>query len=125
MRPTQVEWAYLAGFLDGEGCIHGWRRHPHSKAKVHIRVSQRYGSLIDDLADHFGVGSVNNQGPGRLWVIASQSQVRHILHGVLPYLKLKQPQALVALQILEQNLGHDEDTRRMAVLSALKTEEAS
>lgn len=92
------EWAYLAGFIDGEGCI-GTHRKPDGTPRPNISLKQKYPATLYWIEKKF-CGSVRPI-KGRqqyMWRITSGGS-EAVLTGCLPYLQLKRPQAIIALKM--------------------------
>ena len=111
--PTKEQWAYLAGLVDGEGCIsiqYGkGRRNPTYSAKLVIAMTD-YG-MIEWLKNTFGCGSIwtayRSKSSARpnwkdihYWQLGSLAAL-DILRGVYPYLLLKREQAEAAIKLQE------------------------
>ena len=106
MSDDTEKWAYIAGFLDGEGCI----EISHKGRYLRVSASQAYPEVLDWLVE---------EGWGRLftdlvqyesgykrrfrWRIGAQAEVEAFLEGVTPYLILKKSQAELALKILRED----------------------
>lgn len=90
-----MEWVYIAGLFDGEGCIQCIPV-PHSY-QVRLTLSQVDYRPIGFLEQRLG-GTVrfrNGAGyhPRYDWGVYSRQAVRYILRGMRPYLVLKAGQA--------------------------------
>jgi hypothetical protein len=118
-----TDWAYLAGFIDGEGCIGSSRS--RDRWYPRLTITQADQMFLLELYKLFGVGrftyrkpTVKNKATGfsGQWSIRSSPSIKWILEGVLPYLRLKKTQAEVALRLLE---NRDEEDLVLE-LSALK-----
>lgn len=95
---TKQQIAYLAGMIDGEGCIHIHRpsNSHRPRARVRLQVSQKKREVLDVLAARAGVGKVYRivpKGKGRtpthVWVVNRQRDVWPLLDLVEPYLIVK------------------------------------
>ncbi len=126
--PTEFEWAYLAGIIDGEGCITiSIRSNRKLFSVIHrLMVYNTNKEMIDWIASRFG-GSQSihiregsnhkpdgiHEGYGQKAVYrlawASADSITHILGGVLPYLVSKKLAAemLVALLALPPQMEGD------------------
>jgi hypothetical protein len=115
-KPIEMAYAYIAGIIDGEGCITIERRDQYYKKKngryydcgitytLFISVTQ-----IDDIIPKYLYGIFGgshhpvyrNKPDGRhtyyRWQIAS-NKARNVLKKIIPYLRLKKQQALLAIE---------------------------
>lgn len=112
---TQTDWAYLAGFMDGEGSFSivrcersgnrsGFRYSPHSD------VANTHRKVMDNLYMKFGGNikiskrnqkNINHKDLYRLYF--SPNKLREIIPNLLPYLIVKRRQAEICLQLLKIN----------------------
>lgn len=100
------DWAGLAWFIDGEGCItHTGGRSRHN---VIIRITQKDKGFLHHIASKFhGVGRLNTlreRGEYRCeqWSIQRKAELRWVLSHIIPYLDLKRDKAVEALSLIEQ-----------------------
>jgi hypothetical protein len=100
-EPTQLDWAYLAGIVDGEGsiCAHSDRRgYLHNYPALHI--SNTDPRLIEWILDRFG-GSIllmtKNRNRPFTHIMWTGKRMEPVLVGVLPFLVIKKEQAETAL----------------------------
>jgi hypothetical protein len=106
---TSLDLAYLAGVIDGDGCINAQivRRHDYLR-KFQIRVSvtvfqktTRHWFVLH-LQKQIGLGTTRKRPDGMSeYALVGNSSVRELLKALLPYLKLKKKQAQWVLQISE------------------------
>lgn len=115
MKSTNISrYAYLAGLIDGEGCIcinKTGRRISNDEIKVEdnkqalilrVIVTQKDGQVMDWLKGNFG-GGVNlhykgtNTGYLHEWTL-SHEKAGEILKKILPFLVIKKRQAEIAIQ---------------------------
>ena len=101
--------AYVAGLIDGEGCIHieksrAGTASPSYRARVTVGMTAPAKHLLDELSSQWG-GSVRPlRAATTRWAAAFQwytwgvSAVQ-MLEYLLPYLRLKRDQAEVALEV--------------------------
>lgn len=110
-----MDWAYLAGFTDGDGCI----TRETSKRVYHyarIRWAQRADSSIvldvtaEFLRSHgikvtlrnFSVARKGHKYPQRELAITNAADTRTVLRELYPHLILKKARAAEALEILDE-----------------------
>ncbi len=97
---------YLAGLVDGEGCI---RLHPSNKGKYRkyyprLQVTNTYKPILDLLVDQFGGAIHSDKFPRKAnWKIKhdwriSGDKARELLNQLLPYLVIKKEKAILVLQ---------------------------
>lgn len=106
---TETEKAYIAGFMDGEGCISiGKYQGKHNRTPVYqlqLVISQKV-DVLRDLCRIAGVGSVclNNHKEGRKyqqWRMSPHDAV-DFLKAILPYLRVKRQEAEIAIEFQEK-----------------------
>jgi intein/homing endonuclease len=99
---TDLELAYLAGFFDGEGCVHINSPDRAGRQNLLIRVSQTEPSVLLLYESRWqGKISTRENGPNRkpiwLWTACSQNATE-CLKDLLPYLRVKSAAALVGVE---------------------------
>jgi hypothetical protein len=102
-----MNWAYVAGFFDGEGCLHAVGSGGQGKGRFRITIAQTNEEVLEEIAEflqHHGIAAyVLEQSPKRsqrehwkmcwnVWITKQSSVVRFIDH-VLPYLRVKKQRA--------------------------------
>jgi|SRR3954471_9593594 hypothetical protein len=116
IQPTQ--WAYAAGFVDGEGCITSYRNSVSGYYYVRIRVGQRDREVLDWLKDHFG---------GRIWFRPHSGlsdkgsytwglecgAAKPFLRGIYPYMRVKKKQAKLAYFLTYCRKDQQEELHQM------------
>ena len=109
-RCTEVERAYIAGFLDADGAImaviepHLGKRYGF-RVRVSLKVTQHDRKILDWIRHKIGVGIVraNRFGTHRQTFdlhIRDQARVGETLDLLMPYMRVKRKQAQIALRIL-------------------------
>jgi len=96
------DWAYMAGIIDGEGCIQTEGFNGQHRGKPVLYVSQKDPRLMDYLYETFG-GKVklymqsHTGNPIYRWLSCSSEHLTFILENVKEYLVIKKDHAEVAL----------------------------
>lgn len=108
--PTELEYSYLAGLIDGEGCI-GLYEHINKKKQwtntfnMQFSITNTDKNIIEWIQKTFG---------GKWYIVTKKSQKLsecykiyfnyensyHILNKILPYLIIKKSQCKVAIEFL-------------------------
>lgn len=99
-----IEW--LAGFVDGEGCIRLGCPDKHRKAWYpELTIVQRDRAVLDRIRDFLGCGNVF--GPSKCrhpffsYKLSATSETEAVLRLLLPHLQVKQEQVEILLESLE------------------------
>ncbi len=108
-EPTQ---AYIAGFLDGDGCIllqlkprRGYRYGFQIKATVSFYQKHRGRWVLEWLQRQIGIGRIRDRRDGiSQYDIEGAASVLHFLKAIAPYLVAKKQQAQMAIELLEDML---------------------
>ena len=102
-------WAYFAGFLDGDGCITAMAEKSKTNklgARVRVRLSfaqhRRHRKVLDQLRAKINEGQVSEYEHNEMaeYVIRDQDIIKDILGKIQPYLIVKLPHLVIALEIL-------------------------
>lgn len=109
MEWPEIDLAYLAGIIDGEGHIRA-KTHRHKgdgriRREVFLTINQsnQHFDLIVYLQKTFSIGAIYRQGANaHRWQVSRGAELQAILEAVLPYLVLKNDQANEALKLLEE-----------------------
>jgi hypothetical protein len=112
LRLSNSEAAYLAGLVDGEGCISIYHRRAYSKSRERnpsaiggVRIAMCAPDLIQWICSITGLGKVYRL-PARkdtdkdswLWEPGLRESAR-FLEAILPYLRLKERQASLLIEL--------------------------
>ena len=127
---TEIEWAQLAAWIDGEGNI-GIRRNTHRRGlhrsfqyfpRVTVYNSNR--RLMDWLTPRFGgcvsisLQETSRHKKGYVWELGAAGLVP-VLRRILPYLLLKNEQAALVIDFYEKAVWHKggnyKDSRKRCV----------
>ena len=110
---TNEELAYIAGFLDGDGCImlqlvfrHDYVLGYQIRASVVFYQKQQNRHFLEWLKQKLLHGYIRNRNDDmNEYTIVGVVVVVEILKMLFPYLKLKKKQAEIALNVLSQMPG--------------------
>ena len=102
--------AYIAGFLDGDGSVFFQivRRKDYIRGfqiRSSVAFSQKTTScaILEILKEYLQVGYLRHRGTGVSdYTIVAPKDVQRILVLLQPYVRLKQPQVVLGLHILEK-----------------------
>ncbi len=124
---VEAKRAYLAGFIDGDGCIMATiERHREKKfgfrVRVELKITQKESYLLENLCREFKMGcvSVNRINTDRAthdWIIRDKNDLETILNFIEPYSRLKKKQIGIALSILAKRIITKHDLLKQARLA--------
>ena len=103
-RLDEAEKAYLAGLIDGEGCISAFKNKGQDNINPQFRICMTERAPIDLFSEYFG-GNVSTHIPKEAKYKISYAyhttgkKTNEILKLVTPYLKVKKSQAKMAMEI--------------------------
>jgi hypothetical protein len=100
----ETQKAYLAGLIDGEGCITAFKNKGRRNINPALRIQMTQRAPIDLFSEYFG-GNVNTHIPKNpnykisysYWATGKKSN--EILKSISPYMKVKKSQAEMAMEI--------------------------
>ena len=133
---SPIEWAYLAGIIDGEGCVDAIESKPRTRYnvspcfRIRLCVTNTSERLIVWIHDHFS-GQINlHHWPGQYkstkncWrVIWTGGTAEKILRGCLPYMIVKKHQAELAFKLRAMVGEYSPKNRRIAGRAAKLSDE--
>ncbi len=119
---TSTDWAWLAGFVDGEGSIYlrlEGRKRVKPYHHLRIQITNTRKDVLELIAFKFG-GHVNTQGripnagrkPVYRWNAAAK-QAEIILKNLYPYLILKKDQAEIGIEFLKTKMRNRKGSQRL------------
>lgn len=119
---TEVELAYLAGLLDGDGAIMALiEKHPEKRFGIRVRLGiSATQSHKDDVAwipELIGVGYVRRNVRTYQWVVRDQQAALWLLGSIAPYTRSKKNQVALGLEILRHKIESREDLLEVARLA--------
>jgi hypothetical protein len=114
VAPTDTTLAYIAGLVDGEGCITTGIRSPRAESRelslnliMSVCIAMTDESIIKWLQSATGLGRVHFHGTRNerhkdawMWVCSVSDGVA-LLEALMPFLRLKKPQASLFLELAE------------------------
>lgn len=103
---TETQWAYLAGIIDGEGCISlhmGSNGYPHPR----VQIANNRIELHDWLSKHFYFKTLatNNRSNCFTTHCAESSHIKWLLENTLPFYVIKREQAELLLEYVANSQG--------------------
>lgn len=123
----EVKRAYLAGLIDGDGCIMATiERHREMKfgfrVRVELKITQKEPELLHSLVQEWKVGHVSSNRKGTVnktfdWIIREKDDLMMILDFIEPYTRLKKKQVTIALRILHTKIITKQDLMENARLA--------
>ena len=119
---SEVNRAYLAGFLDGDGAIMACiERHPEKRfrfrVRINIKISQKGDKILKQCKRITGFGNIRHNRTQYEWVSLGQKEIRKFLIFLLPYLRVKKSQAKIAIEILDKEIQTLSDLIKVARLA--------
>ncbi|TMB97221.1 MAG: hypothetical protein E6J40_08545 [Chloroflexi bacterium] len=109
--PSVTDWAYAAGFVDGEGCIAITRSFIKARDKysysVAVVAANRERGVLDWMQAFWGGWVVQvklasgNQRPAWHWRSPTGTTAQLFLEGIRPWLRIKNEQCENALSMIE------------------------
>jgi len=109
MKLSKEEKAYIAGFLDGDGSIHV-RLKPNSTYRYRFQISpaivfyqaEKEKNHLEWLNKLTGRGYLRKRNDGIIeYILGDVESIKDLIKNLIPYLRLKQRQANLMLDILE------------------------
>lgn len=119
---SEVQRAYLAGLIDGDGAIMACIE-PHSKKKFKFRIRVEVKVTLsgkDDivwLKQLTGVGRVRENRRTFEWIVRGRQEVACVLAMIEPYLHSKCRQCMLAQKVLEHKVDTKESLYQAACLA--------
>ena len=119
---VEVNHAYLAGLIDGDGCIMATiERHSEKKfgfrVRVEIKITQKESDLLKLLQSFYKVGIIRKNRTTFDWIIRDKIHANEILNLIEPYTKAKAKQVGYAKQILDLSDSSKNGLIKMARLA--------
>ena len=121
--PSEVNKAYISGLLDGDGAIMACiEKHAEKKfgfrIRVYIKISQNNEKILNWCKLITNNGSIRNiNGKEYEWLVRDQVEAKEILELLIPYLKIKKKQAILAKRILNAKIKSSKKLIAIATLA--------
>jgi hypothetical protein len=121
---SPIEWAYLAGIVDGEGCVRAieckpGKRNKSPRFRVQLTVTNTSERLVNWIHGRFGGNVYVTHQVGQwkatrtCWrIMWSPSSSEEVLRGMLPYLIVKKDQAELCFRLREMTRATRTDVTR-------------
>ena len=99
-KVSEIDKAYLAGLIDGEGCI-GVSIKSNKSLQVALEVCMttpaplRWAHHITGCGNVYKCKVVSNHRPTYKWVVGNNTESGDVVRSMLPYLKVKGAQARI------------------------------
>ena len=119
---SEAEKAYAAGFLDADGAIMATiEKHKEKKfgfrVRVTVKVTQSKRNILDWFLRKFRVGYIRKNRTTFDWQVRDQKASADLLSQLMPYLRVKKPQAGKALRVLRRTIKSFAHLRQVANLA--------
>ena len=108
----KMNWDYIAGFTDGEGCL-SIKKRKGRKPRCHIVLSQKYGLALDEI-----VAFLNEQGVKAYILYSPSDQKRELkrlqiadLRSVKTFLEAIKDRVIVKVPAVKRGLALDYDPK--------------
>jgi hypothetical protein len=118
MELYNLEW--VAGIIDGEGSI--FATYNHGKPRFRVSVETSDTVICPTLHDRHG-GSIRRRKSRKesskdtmCWEISNKKEATVFLASIIPYLRLKKPQAIIAIL----GINSENDTLKKECLKSLR-----
>lgn len=122
MEQEQLDMAYAAGALDGDGSFFITRRESPSCIRyvAGANIGKSCKDLIDFFMDKFS-GNIDQRGNHYRWNLNSSIRMIPFLESITPFLTTKKEQALCLLNWLKEDMPNKEDVYlQMKILNQSK-----
>jgi len=123
----EAKRAYLAGLIDGDGCIMATiERHREMRfgfrVRVELKITQKEPELLHSLAREWKIGRVSGNRKNSSyvtydWIIRKIDDLIDLLETIRPYSRSKSEQVAMALEILRKPIRSEHDLKDTAQLA--------
>jgi hypothetical protein len=116
---SEAQWAWLAGFIDGEGCLGIYREKDprkgatYSAPRASLQIVNTHYGVIEHIRDFVGAGSVqhvravqkSNHNDQWRYMLRNNGDLARVLRRVRPHLIVKAAHADLMLAFVESRLS--------------------
>jgi hypothetical protein len=133
LQVKDVEWAYIAGFFDGEGSVGVYHRTAGGNAKgaiyytTMVQISQKRRAVLDWMVERTGLGTVMQYKDRRThdmhkWYVQGNSSCLTFLRFIAPYVIEKKDQVELAVHFCRnfKNMTNDARDNVIELISDMK-----
>lgn len=102
-KEKAIKLAYMAGFLDGEGCIRisSQENPPFSiRHQLQVTIGQKDGAIMDWIVGNFGGNVHRIKRDGSFAWTVSQTKALDFLKQIYPFLQYKKSQAELGIRFM-------------------------
>lgn len=111
MDKENLDMAYAAGALDGDGSFYICRRENKKSIKyvAGVNIGKSSKQLIDFFSDRFE-GNIDQRGDHYRFAISCSKRLIPFLEKIIPYINTKKNQAAILLNWLKEGMPNKEET---------------
>ena len=139
MIDSELDYAYIAGIIDGEGCIDLFKRKSAKyvagyQLAPRITVTNTDICLLEYIKDFTNLGTISTyERPNKphwkrahLWQLYGSDNIKFFLESLLPYLRVKKQQACLLISFVSktskhhQGLSDDERKEQQIIFDQMK-----
>ena len=119
---AEVDRAYCAGLIDGDGAIMALIEPHHEKkfrfrVRIELKITQKYKKDLVFLPALLGCGSIRANKTTCDWITRDQKEILRALLLVGPYMRMKREQVRIACEIIQTPIREFADLKRVARLA--------
>lgn len=130
----ETEWAYLAGLIDGEGCLfiskQQFKQCVYPSYRAHLIVGMTNKSVIDyihSLVDAGNVYFTKSKSEKYMhkyrWEVTANVDISKILNNILPFLIVKKAEAETMLDFVSSDFTFKKGPGRSRPISIVKAQD--
>ncbi|MBI4995019.1 hypothetical protein HZC21_05270 [Candidatus Peregrinibacteria bacterium] len=119
---SEVQWAYIAGFLDGDGAVMATIESHQEKrfgfrVRITIKVTQYHQKDVEWLACSTGIGYIRSNKKTYEWIVRDQKAAAWLITKLRPYIRCKRRQMEIAEQIMQKPVNSKNELINIAQLA--------